>query len=584
MGYLRLLALGLAYFAAAGATIATTRIGGGVSVIWIASAVMLAGLSVRPPREWWGVAAVCAVASFLATGLWGFGWAAAGPLALVNISEALLCAHLLYRRYPDESVFASSRGIFAFILCAGCIAPMASGIVGAGVAAAYGQPYLASWMNWSVGHGLGAITFAPILVLLAQSLPGRRAPRSSPAAVAAGVGMLALVAAVTALTFAQTRLPLLFLPILPAIIAAFRMGRVGAAASLAIITVIGTFATIRGLGPMTLIDAGLVFRLQFLQLFLAVMAVILLPVAAELERRKSLYKRLLDSEARYRLVIDRSGDIIMSMDAAGTIQFVSPSIATTGAFTPDGLIGTPALALVHPDDRARMLAMHRAVLADPARPHIVEYRGVHPDGAARWFETHTQAVCDDAKTVTSVVSAIRDISHRKRLEESLVREAHTDELTRLLNRRGLMQAIGRLPPASGGTRHALAVFDIDRFKLVNDLHGHAAGDVALQHFARIASAGLRQGDLLCRLGGEEFALFLENTPVERASIICERIRTNIAGSRILTDQGAVISLTVSCGLSGIDAAQPSVARALGEADAALYRAKSGGRNRLERAA
>ena len=137
--------------------------------------------------------------------------------------------------------------------------------------------------------------------------------------------------------------------------------------------------------------------------------------------------------------------------------------------------------------------------------------------------------------------------------------------------------------ALAGTKGvALLMLDIDRFKAINDTHGHAAGDRVLREVAGRMAASCRAGDLLGRVGGEEFlAVFADVTDAE-AAVIAERLREAVARAPVAIEGGQALAVTVSGGLLGLapEEEAPSLSDALSRADAALYRAKAEGRNRI----
>ena len=152
----------------------------------------------------------------------------------------------------------------------------------------------------------------------------------------------------------------------------------------------------------------------------------------------------------------------------------------------------------------------------------------------------------------------------------------TDELTGLFNRRHFLRLASReLMQLGDGARHGLALIDLDHFKRINDMHGHAAGDQVLQAFAEVAAACLREGDILARYGGEEFVLLLPNCDSQHLVACCERLRRAFAESTPLGPEHGGLSL--SAGMTML-AAGDDLDEALQRADQALYRAKRGGRN------
>lgn len=153
----------------------------------------------------------------------------------------------------------------------------------------------------------------------------------------------------------------------------------------------------------------------------------------------------------------------------------------------------------------------------------------------------------------------------------------TDELTGLYNRRHFLRLASReLEALDGGQMHGLALIDLDHFKRINDVHGHAAGDQVLQAFAAVASSGLRQGDVLARYGGEEFVLLLPYANRDRLTACCERLRLAFAGVAVVGFSVTDLSLSVGMTLLGKG---DDLDEALQRADQALYRAKRDGRNR-----
>lgn len=160
----------------------------------------------------------------------------------------------------------------------------------------------------------------------------------------------------------------------------------------------------------------------------------------------------------------------------------------------------------------------------------------------------------------------------------LARQALTDPLTGLANRRCFTERLDDEIAASrgGGPPLAVALFDLDRFKQVNDVHGHDAGDAVLCEFARRLAGGARDGDLPARIGGEEFALVLAGADVAAAEAVAERVRDAVAGAPFPEAGRCTVSAGVATWRPGDDGSA-----LLRRADAMLYRAKERGRDRVE---
>jgi len=129
---------------------------------------------------------------------------------------------------------------------------------------------------------------------------------------------------------------------------------------------------------------------------------------------------------------------------------------------------------------------------------------------------------------------------------------------------------------------SLVYVDLDHFKRLNDTLGHPAGDAALKHVARLLEAAVRDGDVVARIGGEEFAVWLPRTPLREGVEVAERIRRSVA-EKHLTWGGSVYPLTTSCGIASYPEPIGDLLNLPAAADAALYRAKQAGRNRVEKA-
>ncbi|MES2444766.1 MAG: diguanylate cyclase [Pseudomonadota bacterium] len=182
-------------------------------------------------------------------------------------------------------------------------------------------------------------------------------------------------------------------------------------------------------------------------------------------------------------------------------------------------------------------------------------------------------------------STLRAQNRTRRMAEQLRLSATTDELTGLANRRAFLHAleIELARARRSGAPLSVAVADVDFFKRVNDKHGHGGGDEVLRTLARIAEQTMRTGDLVGRLGGEEFAILMPDTDEIQARIACERLRGAVSGRKIRLASGKEVPVTLSTGVALLSASDDRD-RLVGRADEALYQAKEGGRNQVRMAA
>jgi diguanylate cyclase (GGDEF)-like protein len=268
------------------------------------------------------------------------------------------------------------------------------------------------------------------------------------------------------------------------------------------------------------------------------------------------------------------------VEADGTYRelYTGPGIELFlgGEPEPDADLGEAWNAAVHPDDRAAYLD---AATVTDSGVISVEYRMIGLDGITRWVldQMWLREVAEDgSRTIDGVVT---DISSRKSAEIGMRRLAHSDSLTGLANRLHLTErvdaAIDSLQPDSPGI--ALLLLDLDGFKAVNDSFGHAIGDELLEMVARRLLGALRPSDVAARLGGDEFALLLDGVDHDQALSVAGRVLAAIAAPFALS-RGAV-SISASIGVVHADDVRGGV-DLMRDADVAMYRAKSDGKNRI----
>lgn len=186
-----------------------------------------------------------------------------------------------------------------------------------------------------------------------------------------------------------------------------------------------------------------------------------------------------------------------------------------------------------------------------------------------------------ALALLATIYVRRALSAESEARRELQRFASTDALTNLPNRRSLMEALGRSIERAAKDRArklALAIFDIDHFKQINDRFGHPAGDEVIREVGVRALDSLRKRDLVGRIGGEEFAVILPAAELQTARDLCERLRTAIAEKPVRAGD-AIIPFTVSIGVAEFGEGD-DMDRLMARADKALYEAKSGGRDKV----
>ena len=234
--------------------------------------------------------------------------------------------------------------------------------------------------------------------------------------------------------------------------------------------------------------------------------------------------------------------------------------------------------LTHPGDRLTDDQIEElSHYSTPSQPLQVEFRMRHADGSWRWFATRVTVFERNTQgRPLKLVGVAVDITEYKKAESELRFEATHDELTGVYNRRRFMVELDlRISTASS---MALCSCDIDHFKTINDRHGHAAGDHALRTFAQLLRSGVRQGDIVGRMGGDEFSILLLDVAGTDGHTIIDRIRSEF-GKVAFEAADAAFSTTASFGIAEFQRGM-SAGEFLARADEALYRAKQSGRNRV----
>ncbi len=195
------------------------------------------------------------------------------------------------------------------------------------------------------------------------------------------------------------------------------------------------------------------------------------------------------------------------------------------------------------------------------------------------IEVNAKGVVNNNGDISSYVIVIQDITHTLKIENELKWQATHDPLTHLLNRRGFESHLQRVVYRNSTSNHVLLFMDLDRFKIVNDVCGHQAGDLLLQQISEIISSEIRATDILSRLGGDEFGVILHDCTLEYALDLAERIKQSVAKFRFSWEK-SLFNVGVSIGVSNIDKLTTDVEKIMSQADMACYSAKENGRNQV----
>jgi len=296
-----------------------------------------------------------------------------------------------------------------------------------------------------------------------------------------------------------------------------------------------------------------------------------------LERQRGIehHAALRDRAALYELIAEHSADVISVHFANFDFQYASPQLHRLLGLAPDDRPGPIAMLLprLHPADRPQALPEN---LPDQGR---FRFRIRGGDLHWHWLESLYSAQGQGESRRYVVVT--RDIGAHVEQTETLHAMALHDPMTQLYNRRAAGSLGERLWEEALARRMPFAVImlDIDHFKKINDTFGHDVGDEAIKRVAAILPEHVRQRDMVCRWGGEEFLMLLPESDVEGAYQIAERVRGEVA-STVLMAQGRQVLLRISAGVTQRTEGDATLAEVIERADQGLYAAKEQGRNRV----
>lgn len=283
------------------------------------------------------------------------------------------------------------------------------------------------------------------------------------------------------------------------------------------------------------------------------------------------------TKARLEHLLSASPAVIYTSKTDGDYcaTFISDNITTQLGYEPRDFTNNPGFWVdgIHPDDRERVLAERPEVLEHGRYVH--EYRFRHKDGSYRWMHDKLRLVNDNGGSPREIVGSWIDITGRVQLEDELRESATIDKLTNTYNRAKFEEIVSIEMERSKRYVHPLSMllFDIDKFKSINDTKGHLVGDEAIKAVAEIARSHTRRINHLIRWGGDEFIILPVETELDGARILAERIRQSME----LHDFGEAGNITISIGIARFkeDDTEDSF---LKRADDALYKAKEQGGN------
>jgi diguanylate cyclase (GGDEF)-like protein/PAS domain S-box-containing protein len=566
----------------------------GIASIWPTSGFALAVVILTPKRRWATLLAVIFITN--AVGNWSGGNLPLVSLgfALANTLEAALGAAVLTYFCKSKITFERSREVIALLLAATLVNGLTA-LLGAAVStAAFHGSLMNAWLIWWTADGLGIILVTPFIISLTarkmvfQSVTWRQVMES-----ALFVLILTLFAWLLFGPFTIAEKPLLasymFFPLL--LWLTFRFIPRAMPLALLLVAVIAIWNTVQGYGIFSIPSQTRTEHLVSLQIFLAVMTCSGLLMSTIVTKRKRTEEALRESETRFRTFFEHAAvGVALVETKSGYFKNINQKYCDFLGYSKEEALNLTYQMVTYPDDVEENTNLNALLLCGKIREFSIEKRYIRKDGSVVWGNLTGSALWEPGKAppVNLHIAVVQDITERKAdekkiqlLNAELEQLALTDFLTKLNNRRHFMQrGVEEFKRAHrNGQPLALLMLDIDHFKMVNDSYGHETGDLALQQVAAVLKSSVREIDILGRLGGEEFAVLLPNTPLEDAALLAERIRLSIASKAFQTPGNELTStLTISVGVAALTEEISGIDDLLRNADAAMYYAKDSGRN------
>lgn len=296
------------------------------------------------------------------------------------------------------------------------------------------------------------------------------------------------------------------------------------------------------------------------------------------------------NSADYKFLTENSTDMICRAGMDRVVRYISPSCLTLLGYGREEIEGSTFDRYIFPEDLPSVMGAMQRAFAPGVVTESETGRMFRKDKSLLWIEANARVIRDEVTgEALELVLVMRDVTDRKLLEEKLAMLAMTDGLTGIANRRAFDEALERewKRTLRHGAQVSLLLLDIDHFKLFNDEYGHQVGDDCLRAVAQAAAGAVRASDMVARYGGEELALILPQVDVAGAWETAEKVRLAIEGLRIPhkgnSEGGGWVtaSLGAATALARVGGTMQMPEGLLQAADHALYRAKQGGRNRVE---
>ncbi|MDQ4103487.1 MAG: EAL domain-containing protein [Actinomycetota bacterium] len=300
---------------------------------------------------------------------------------------------------------------------------------------------------------------------------------------------------------------------------------------------------------------------------------------AGLRARRQAEQALAASEAKFRAMFTEAKMGIGIGDLQGNITDANPALQQMFGYTHDEFTQLNVSAMVHPDDAASVWQVYEELIRGERDHFRMEKRFHRSDGGEIWTDLTVSLVRDEAGAPAYQVALLEDVSERRHLQAKLRYQAYHDHLTGLANRAMVTERLGRVFAEPADQRRVgLCFLDLDGFKVVNDSLGHDVGDQLLKTVASRLICCRGPGQLVARMGGDEFVIIVENTAGEAdVAALADRVLGAMAEPIRVGDHE--LNVTTSIGVVERPVADTNPEDLLQAADITMYRAKAEGKAR-----
>ena len=545
---------------------ATGPEGSELAVVWPAAA-----LAVVWTASAWGRRRDLLVDVLLLAAVAGAANAATGAppamclaFAVANVAQGLVACAVFRSRRPAGFALTSLQDLGALALAAVSSSAASAAVVTVAMVVSKGADPLPVLGTLLVRNAVSTLLLVALALRLGDRSPGSRTLTTRSVVELAGISTVAaggyLVSVATGAPFA------LVLTVLP--LAALAAVRLPTTTAVAVAVANGVAATLVSLvSPVPLAADGTTASVLVTQAFLAVTASLTFALALYRDERSALIARLGESEQRFRLTFTTAptGLCMVALDpgSRGVVHDANAAMTRFLGREPSELVDAPLLDHC-PEPGGALLAADVARAAATGVMVPVERPFRHADGGVVWGQC-AGSVVRPVGAEPYLLLLVTDVTERRGTEQALRHQAAHDGLTGLANRTLLLERLELAVSREPGV--GVLYLDLDGFKAVNDLAGHATGDLLLQQVAARLLGVVRADDTVSRLGGDEFAVVCPGLDALGMSRLAERVSASVALPYAL--DGGLFHVTVSTGIAGSDG-RASAREVLRRADDAMY--------------